>query len=57
MINWSLREFKNFHLFDNEDTILNGKVWLGNKPTVPLITNENLYVTIKKSNIDKAIER
>ena len=53
MVNWSFREFKNFHLFDNEDTVLNGKVWLGNKSTVPLITNENLYVTIRKSNIDK----
>ena len=39
MVNWSFREFKNFHLFDNEDTVLNGKVWLGNKSTVPLITN------------------
>lgn len=53
MINWAFREFKNFHLFDNESTVVNGKVWLGNKPFIPLITNENLFITVSKKNLDK----
>ena len=53
MINWAFREFKNFHLFDNESTVVNGKVWLGNKSFIPLITNENLFITVSKKNLDK----
>ena len=53
MINWAFREFKNFHLFDNESTVVNGKVWLGNKPFIPLITNQNLFITVSKKNLDK----
>ena len=53
MINWAFREFKNFHLFDNESTVVNGKVWLGNKSYIPLITNENLFITVSKKNLDK----
>ena len=53
LVNWSYREFQNIHLYDNEDIIVKAKVWLGNKSFVPLITNEDLIITIKKSNLDK----
>ena len=53
LVNWGFREFRNFDLFGPEDTVIKAKVWLGNKPFAPLVTQENLIITIKSKNVDK----
>ena len=53
LVNWSFREFINYNLYKAEDPIQLAKVWLGKEPFVPLVSNEDLNVTIKKKNIDK----
>ena len=53
LVNWSFREFINYNLYKAEESIQFAKVWLGKEPFVPLVSNEDLNVTIKKKNIDK----
>jgi D-alanyl-D-alanine carboxypeptidase (penicillin-binding protein 5/6) len=53
LVNWSFREFINYNLYKAEEPIQFAKVWLGKEPFVPLVSNEDLNVTIKKKNIDK----
>ena len=53
LVNWSFREFVNYDLYKSGDSIQFAKVWLGKEPFVPLVSNEDLSVTIKKKNLDK----
>ena len=53
LVNWSFREFVNYDLYKSGDSIQFAKVWLGKESFVPLISNEDLSVTIKKKNSDK----
>jgi len=53
LVNWSFREFINYNLYKAEDPILFAKVWLGKESFVPLVSNEDVSVTIKKKNLNK----
>ena len=53
LVNWAFREFVNYDLYKSGDSIHFAKVWLGKESFVPLISNEDLSVTIKKKNSDK----
>ena len=53
LVNWSFREFVNYDLYKSGDSIQFAKVWLGKEPFIPLVSNEDLSVTIKKKNLDK----
>ena len=53
LVNWSFREFVNYDLYKSGDSIQFAKVWLGKESFVPLVSNEDLSVTIKKKNLDK----
>ena len=53
LVNWAFRGFVNYDLYKAEDPIQFAKVWLGKESFVPLVSNEDLNVTIKKKNIDK----
>ena len=53
LVNWSFREFVNYDLYKSGDSIQFAKVWLGKESFVPLVSNEDLSVTIKKKNSDK----
>lgn len=53
LVNWSFRDFKNFHLYNAGDTIHKAKVWLGKESFVPLILNKDLNITVNKKDINK----
>lgn len=53
LVNWGFREFKNIHLYDEEDAVVSAKVWLGKKSFVSLVVNNDLNVTIPRKNIGK----
>jgi serine-type D-Ala-D-Ala carboxypeptidase (penicillin-binding protein 5/6) len=48
LLEWSFREFENVTLFTAADTIENAKVWLGNRPTVPLVGGRDLVLTMPR---------
>jgi len=48
LLEWAFREFENVTLFTAADTIENAKVWLGNRPTVPLVGGRDLVITMPR---------
>src|SRR3954452_8337140 len=48
LLEWSFREFENVTLFTAGDTVENVKVWLGSKPTVPLVGGRDLVITLPR---------
>ena len=46
LIEWGFREFGNFKLFEAGETVNDADVWLGTEPTVPLIVEQDLVVTL-----------
>src|SRR3954470_23806703 len=48
LLEWSFREFENVTLFTAGDTVENVKVWLGNRPTVPLVGGRDLVITMPR---------
>ncbi|MDP9095262.1 MAG: D-alanyl-D-alanine carboxypeptidase, partial [Pseudomonadota bacterium] len=48
LLEWSFREFENVTLFTAADTVEDAKVWLGTRPTVPLIGGRDLVITMPR---------
>ena len=48
LLEWSFREFENVTLFTAGDTVENAKVWLGSRPTVPLVGGRDLVLTMPR---------
>jgi D-alanyl-D-alanine carboxypeptidase (penicillin-binding protein 5/6) len=48
LLEWSFREFENVTLFTAGDTVESAKVWLGARPTVPLVGGKDLVLTMPK---------
>jgi len=48
LLEWSFREFENVTLFTAGDTVEQAKVWLGNRPTVPLVGGQDLVLTMPR---------
>ena len=48
LLEWSLREFENVTLFTAGDTVESAKVWLGTRPTVPLVGGQDLVLTMPR---------
>src|SRR4051812_36300623 len=48
LLEWAFREFENVTLFTAADTVENAKVWLGDKPTVPLVGGRDLVITMPR---------
>lgn len=48
LLEWSFREFENVTLFTAGDTVETAKVWLGAKPTVPLVGGKDLVITMPR---------
>lgn len=46
LLEWGFREFENVTLFTASDTVETVKVWLGSKPTVPLVAGRDLVITM-----------
>ena len=59
MLSWGLRTFDTIEIAKKNETFSNLNVWLGKKPTVEVITKEDIYLTIpkrKKSTIKAVVE-
>src|SRR5690606_31145906 len=46
LLEWGFREFRNYALFKAGETAAEAEVWLGDQPTVPLVTVEPVTVTL-----------
>ena len=53
LIEWAFIDFKKVNLYTEEQTIIETKVWLGNKSYVSLSTSKDIKITIPKRNINK----
>ena len=50
LLNWGFREFENKVIFEENEIVDSANVWLGNKPNVPLIVKEKVYLSISKAD-------
>ena len=50
---WGFRNFKNYALVKEGETVDEAPVWLGESPTVPLITPDGLTVTLSRAARNK----
>jgi serine-type D-Ala-D-Ala carboxypeptidase (penicillin-binding protein 5/6) len=48
ILEWGFREFNNYNLFTAGETVTQADVWLGAAPTVPLVINQNLIITLPR---------
>jgi D-alanyl-D-alanine carboxypeptidase (penicillin-binding protein 5/6) len=48
LLEWSFREFEDVTLFTAGDTVEQAPVWLGTRPTVPLVGGRDLAVTMPR---------
>ncbi len=49
LLDWGFREFNNYTLFKRGETVTEADVWLGDKTTVPLVIENGLTITLKRS--------
>ena len=49
LLEWCFREFENVTLFKADDVLEKAPVWLGESPTVPLITGRDLALTLPRN--------
>ncbi|MHA1154415.1 MAG: D-alanyl-D-alanine carboxypeptidase family protein [Alphaproteobacteria bacterium] len=57
LIGWAFREFGNYTLFKAGETVEEAGVWLGVEPTVPLIAERDLTVTLsRKARLDMEVK-
>ncbi len=56
LIGWAFREFGNYTLFEAGETVEEAGVWLGVEPTVALIAEQDLTVTLsRKARLDMEV--
>ncbi len=57
LIGWAFREYGNYKLFEAGETVEDAGVWLGVEPTVPLIAEQDLTVTLsRKARLDMKVK-
>lgn len=49
LLEWGFREFDNYKLFDVGETVTSADVWLGDTPTVPLVIEDGLSITLPRT--------
>ncbi len=49
LMEWGFREFNNYTLFRKGDTVEQATVWLGTEPSVPLIVDSDLTLTLPRT--------
>jgi len=56
LLEWAFREFDDYALFKAGETVMQGDVWLGKSPTVPLVIAKKLVITLpRKSRKDMKV--
>jgi D-alanyl-D-alanine carboxypeptidase (penicillin-binding protein 5/6) len=53
LMEWGFREFENVTLFRAADTVDEAPVWLGARPTVPLVGGRNVVLTLPRNWRDR----
>jgi D-alanyl-D-alanine carboxypeptidase (penicillin-binding protein 5/6) len=53
LLDWGYREWGNYALFKAGDKVDDAQVWLGAQPTVPLVVDRNLIVTLPRQSREK----
>ena len=48
LMDFMFREFKQYEFFDQDQEVDTANVWLGNKPTIKLLANQNVYKTMSR---------
>ena len=48
LLDWGFREFGNYALFKQGETVDEAQVWLGEVPTVPLVAERDIVVTLSR---------
>jgi len=49
LLDWGFREFANYTLFIEGEVVDNAPVWLGTQPSVPLVIQEELTLTLSRT--------
>ncbi|OHC75118.1 MAG: D-alanyl-D-alanine carboxypeptidase [Rhodospirillales bacterium RIFCSPLOWO2_12_FULL_58_28] len=49
LLEWGFREFNNYALFKASETVAEADVWLGESPTVPLIIQKDMVLTMPRA--------
>ena len=49
VLNWGFREFANYTLFRAGEVVEDAPVWLGEQPTVPLVIQQDLTITLSRT--------
>ncbi|WP_246116806.1 D-alanyl-D-alanine carboxypeptidase family protein [Denitrobaculum tricleocarpae] len=52
LLQWGFREFDNYKLFSAGETVEEASVWLGEENTVPLVTAEDVLITLPRQARD-----
>lgn len=53
LLDWGYREWGNYTLFKTGEKVADADVWLGVNPSVPLVTDRNLTVTLPRAAREK----
>jgi len=49
LMEWGFREFENYELFKQGETVHEADVWIGEKPKVPLVADRDLLLTLPRT--------
>ena len=49
LLDWGFREFNNYPLFRAGDVVADAPVWLGERPSVPLVIQQDLTLTLSRA--------
>ena len=52
LLDWGLREFGNYKLFEENEQIVSAGVWLGEKGSVPLLAKQGVLLTMERKYRD-----
>ncbi|WP_404426755.1 D-alanyl-D-alanine carboxypeptidase family protein [Thalassospira australica] len=52
LLDWGFREFDNYDLFDADEVVSSANVWLGSEAKVDLVTNQDILLTLPRTNRD-----
>ena len=53
LTNWAFRNFETYQIFSENQVVSKSKVWLGKKPFISLLSQEDINITVSKENLDK----
>ena len=49
LLDWGFREFNNYLLFQAGEVVADAPIWLGERPTVPLVIEQDLTLTLSRT--------